>query len=299
MATFTLFYAAFGYLALLGAILWGMLFVGDGVIFANMDAPATSAPLEAACIDVGLLLLPALLHRAVSRGMLRRLARRLIPRGIERSTQAWAAAAVLGVIYTAWQPLPQVLWSAPGSLQWMFSALFYVAWTLILIGAFLAGHLDLFEPTAATELTPPAAVNDAEQAQLARRPPFAVTLRQPLYCGILLAVWAASVMTVGHLLLAAAVTAYLLFDALWFARQAGSARESPPRRRAAPCAAPPGALRTACAGRRVRMGRMTDAMRAQAIAGISAANVMPKSLARATSIGPSSPAAPQAVSTRP
>jgi hypothetical protein len=238
MATFSLFYAAFGYLALLGAILWGMLFVGNGVIFPNMDAPATTAPLEAACIDVGLLLLPALLHRAVSRGMLWRVARRL-PRGIERSTQAWAAAAVLGVIYTAWQPLPQVLWNAPGSLQWMFSALFYVAWTLILIGAFLASHLDLFEPTAATELSPPAAANDAEHAQLAGRPPFVVTLRQPLYCGILLAVWAASVMTVGHLLLAAGVTAYLLFDALGFARKAGPARGSPPRRRAAPSAQPP------------------------------------------------------------
>ena len=30
MAIFSLLYAAFGYLALLGAILWSMLFVADG-----------------------------------------------------------------------------------------------------------------------------------------------------------------------------------------------------------------------------------------------------------------------------
>jgi hypothetical protein len=208
MAIVSLLYAAFGYLALLGAILWGMLFVGDGANFPNMDAARTAAPLAAACVDVGLLLLLALLHRWVSRGMLRHFARRLLPRGLERSTQAWAAAIVLVVICAGWQPLPQVLWIAPGPVQWAFSALFYVAWTLILIGAFLASHLDLFAI--------------AEAANVAR----SVVLRQPLYWGILMAVWATPVMTAGHLLLAAAVTGYLLFDALWAARKTEAAQES-------------------------------------------------------------------------
>jgi methanethiol S-methyltransferase len=211
MAIISVFYAAFGYLALLGAILWSMLFVADGAIFPNMDAAGTAAPLEAACVDAGLLLLLALLHRSVSRGMLRHFAPRLIPRGLERSTQAWAAAIVLVAICAGWQPLPQVLWTAPGPLQWAFSALFYAAWTLILIGAFLASHLDLFEITAAT---------DAWKAS------FTDTLRQPLYWGILMAVWATTVMTAGHLLLATAVTAYLLFDALWAARKTEAAQES-------------------------------------------------------------------------
>ena len=226
MAIISVFYAAFGLLALLGAILWGMLFVADGAMFPSMDAAGTAAPLEAACVDVGLLLLLALLHRSVSRGTLRHFARRLIPRGLERSTQAWAAAIVLVVICAGWQPLPQVLWTAPGPLQWAFSALFYVAWTLILIGAFLASHSDLFEITAATDVVPPVAANDADRAQAAWKAPFTDMLRQPLYCGILMAVWATSVMTVGHMLLAAAVTAYLLCDALWAARKTEAARES-------------------------------------------------------------------------
>jgi hypothetical protein len=229
MAIISLLYAAFGYLALLGAILWGMLFVGDGAIFPNMDAAATSAPLEAACVDAGLLLLLALLHRSVSRGILRHFARRLIPRGLERSTQAWAAAIVIVVICAGWQPLPQVLWTAPAPLQWMFSALFYIAWTLILIGAFLASHLDLFEITEATDVAPSVAPNDAanaEHAQPAWKAPFSDVLRQPLYWGILMAVWATAVMTAGHMLLAAVVTAYLLFDALWAARKTEAAQES-------------------------------------------------------------------------
>ena len=40
MGIVSVFYAAFGYLALLAAILWGMLFVGDGAVFPNMDAAA-------------------------------------------------------------------------------------------------------------------------------------------------------------------------------------------------------------------------------------------------------------------
>ena len=226
MAIFSLLYAAFGYLALLGAILWGMLFVADGAIFPNMDAAGTAAPLEAACVDAGLLLLLALLHRSVSRGMLRHVAPRLIPRGLERSTQAWAAAIVLVVICAGWQPLPQVLWTAPAPLQWAFSVLFYTAWTLILIGAFLASHLDLFEITEATDVGPSVAPNDPEHAQSAWREPFTHMVRQPLYWGILMAVWATTVMTAGHLLLAAAVTAYLLFDALWAARKTEAAQES-------------------------------------------------------------------------
>jgi protein-S-isoprenylcysteine O-methyltransferase Ste14 len=208
MGIFSVFYAAFGYLALLLAILWGMLFLGDSVVFPNMDAAASAAPLQSALVDLGLLLFLALLHRSVSRGMLRHFVRRSIPPRLERSTQAWAAAAGLALIYAGWQSVPEVLWNASGALQWVLSALFYLAWTLIMIGAFLACHLDLFEVAQARGGAPPPTE----------------TLRQPLYCGILVAVWATRVMTVGHLLLAAAVTAYLVFDALWAAHKTSGAR---------------------------------------------------------------------------
>jgi hypothetical protein len=224
MAIISVFYAAFGYLALLGAILWGMLLVGNGVIFPNMDAAGTAAPLEAALVDLGLILLLALLHRSMRHGMLGHFARWSIPRRLERSTQAWMAAAVLAVIYAGWQPLPQILWKATAPLQWAVSAIFYIAWTLILIGAFLASHLDIFEITGQTGAAPPVDADDDVHAQAAEKVPFTDTLRQPLYYGILMAVWATPVMTVGHLLLAAAVAAYLLLDGLWAARKSSAAR---------------------------------------------------------------------------
>ncbi|HEY3849876.1 MAG TPA: hypothetical protein VGL87_02815 [Steroidobacteraceae bacterium] len=226
MEIVSVFYAAFGYLALLAAILWGMLFVGDGVNVSTMDAAATAAPLKGTLVDLGLLLLLALLHRSARRGMLRHLARRSIPHPLERSTQAWAAAAALMVIYAGWQPLPQILWNATGPLQWALSGLSYLAWTLILIGAFLASRLDIYQITGATGAEPSAAADDGGHARAAGKVRFTDTLLQPLHCGILIAMWVTSAMTVGHLLLATAVTAYLLFDALWAVRKTGAARES-------------------------------------------------------------------------
>jgi hypothetical protein len=228
MAIIALFYAAFGYLALLAAILWGMLFMGGSVPFPNMDAAGTAAPLQAASVDLGLLLLLALLHRSVSRGMLRHFTPRSFPPGLARSTHAWAAAAVLGLIYAGWQPLPQVVWIVSGSLQWALSALFYLAWTLMLIGTFLASHLDMFEVIEAARVALPAAANDNGHAQAAPNASLTHMPFQPLYWGILVAVWATSVMTLGHLLLAAVVTVYLLLDGLWAARKIGSERRAVP-----------------------------------------------------------------------
>jgi len=197
MRIISVFYAAFGYLTLLAAIFWGMLFVGEGVNGSLMDAPATVPPLEALLVDLGLLLPLALLHRWAARGMLQHIREWSMPREIARASRAWAAALALVVLCAAWQPLPQRIWNFTGPLEWAMLALFYLAWTLVLIGAFLPGQ-------TAGGTAPPDTLR--------------VSLRQPLYGGILLAMWATSTMTVGHLVLATTVTGYLLFDSVWEAR---------------------------------------------------------------------------------
>ena len=141
MGIVSVFYAAFGYLTLLAAILWGMLFVGEGVNGSLMDAPATVPPLAAILIDLGLLLLLALLHRLAARGMLRHITEWSIPHGLVRPSQAWAATLALVMLYAAWQPLSRRIWNFTRPLEWAILALFYLAWTLVLIGAFLPGQI--------------------------------------------------------------------------------------------------------------------------------------------------------------
>jgi methanethiol S-methyltransferase len=201
MGIISVLYAAFGYLALLAALFWGMLFVGDGSILPNIDR-GIARPLPAMLVDLALLALLALVHRSVGRALLPR-SMRFIPSRLARCTAAWALALTLVVIYCAWQPVPETLWSASGSTEIALSAIFFVAWTLIFIGVFLASHLDLFE---IGHRLAPSALPDL--------------LRQPMYAGILLAVWAAPVMTAGRLLLAGSISTYLVFDGLLQARHA-------------------------------------------------------------------------------
>jgi methanethiol S-methyltransferase len=195
MSMVSIFYAALGYLSLLAALLWGVFFLGDGSFAPNMDY-GTARAFPATFTDLGLLALLAFLHRSIGRVLLSQ-PRRLIPRGLERSTGAWAAALVLAIMYLAWRPLPEILWNMSGWMQVALSALFYLAWALIFIGVFLTNHLDLFEIGHRSE---PSKLPDS--------------LRQPMYLGALLILWATPVMTVGHLLLAGSGTVYLLFDGL-------------------------------------------------------------------------------------
>ena len=195
METISVFYNALGYLGLTCAILWGMLFVGDGSHPSLMDT-AGGVRLQGVWVDVGLLLSMAGLHRLIHRGL---------GHAGERGTQSWVAGAALFVIYAFWQPLPKILWTTADSVQWVMSALFYIGGTLIFIGL-LSCHFDFFQ--------------DAGSRGEAPR-----TLGEPIHGGILVAVWATSSMTVGHLLLASAFTVYLALDAFWSAWRSGAREE--------------------------------------------------------------------------
>jgi protein-S-isoprenylcysteine O-methyltransferase Ste14 len=117
------------------------------------------------------------------------------------------SSLLLALLMWQWRPLPEVVWevtssAGAGALQ----AVFWASWGIVLLSTFLIDHFDLF---------------GLRQVWLyARRqpytpPPFRKRLfyrwvRHPLLLGFLVAFWAAPRMTVGHLLFAAATTAYTL-----------------------------------------------------------------------------------------
>lgn len=198
MEILAVFYAALGYLALVSASLCGLLFMGDGTMLSLMDGMGGFAPRQTLWIDLALLVCMTALHTSVSHGLMRAVSDGLIPKRLERGTQAWVSGAVLLVLYAFWQPLPQIVWTWHEPLQWIASALFYLGGTLIFMGI-LAKHWDMF-PTSRV---------------------------QPLQGGILMAVWGTSIMSLGHLLLACTVSAYLLLDAVWSLYKDAHEREAP------------------------------------------------------------------------
>jgi hypothetical protein len=154
---------------------------------------------------------------ALLNGMVNRTMKRKLPQRLERATHAWLASLTVLVLFCAWRAAPQVLWSVSGPSMVLFSISFYVGWTLALIGVFLTYHVDLFSLAHVRERLETGM--DRSEAPVHPTPLLSAWLSHPCYAGILIGLWSTSVMTVGHLLLAAAATGYLLFDALWAAHK--------------------------------------------------------------------------------
>jgi methanethiol S-methyltransferase len=199
----------FIYLALSTALLYAVLFVGNLGAPRTIDLGPAPPPLQAWIIDATLLTLCALLHAALTHVQSSAPGRRS-GAGHSAHAQALIASLVLTAFFIAWRPLPQIIWSLSGAPASVLRVLFYLGWTLVLISAFVY-HGRLFAaPGAAT-------------ASRARG------MGEPMYPGLMLALWAAPAMTAGHLLLAACATAYVLAAALLEERGSlGIARGSSP-----------------------------------------------------------------------
>lgn len=198
----------FVYLAFLAALLYAVLFVGDLGAPRMIDLGPAAPPILAWVIDGTLLAVFALLHAAWMR----------LPssqhggRRAGRSGHGYAliAGLALGAFFIAWRPLPQIIWSLSGAPAGILRGLFYLGWTLVLISALIYHGRPLAVPGAAA----------ASRARAAT---------EPMYPGLMLALWAAPTMTAGHLLLAGSATAYVLSAALLAERGAsGLARASSP-----------------------------------------------------------------------
>jgi protein-S-isoprenylcysteine O-methyltransferase Ste14 len=135
---------------------------------------------------------------------------RIVPEEAERSTYVLAASGALALLLWQWRPLPQTVWSVQGGAANIVSAFSWLGWSMVLVSTFLISHFHLFGLTQGF-------------ARLLRRhlpeqqftTPFLYRwLRHPIYAGFILAFWAAPVMSVGHLLFAAATTGYILLG-IW------------------------------------------------------------------------------------
>ena len=88
----------------------------------------------------------------------------------------------------------------------LIATLSFVAWVVVFTSAFLVDQSELFELHHVANRR----VGRPLPAVAFRAPVLSSFLRQPIYPGIVIAVCAAPTMSVGHLLLAAAATAYIV-----------------------------------------------------------------------------------------
>jgi len=206
------FYLLFGvvaYLIFFATFLYLVAFTGDfPQLPRTVDRGGPAAELfVAVAINLALIALFGLQHSVMARPGFKRAWTRIVPEPIERSVYVLFASLMLIVLFWFWRPIPALVWSVENELlAYALWALFGLGWAIVLISTFLISHFELFGLTQIWNH----ARGAAAAPPLFRTPFFYKRVRHPLYSGFILAFFATPVMSVGHLLLALGMLAYIL-----------------------------------------------------------------------------------------
>lgn len=183
-------------------------FVGNVVVPKTIDTPAGGTPPGTSfAIDLLLLTLFALPHSVMARQGFKRWGTRYVPAPLERSVYVLVANVCMIVLLWQWRPIRPVVWDAQNPLfRTALYGLFAAGWLLVPAASLMINHFDLFGSRQAW-----LHLRRMEYTPLPFRTPLLYrVVRHPIYLGWTLAFWATPTMTVGHLLFAAFLTAYML-----------------------------------------------------------------------------------------
>jgi methanethiol S-methyltransferase len=205
--TLSVIYGVASYLIFLATFLYAVGFVGNLLVPKSVDSGTGGPPGYAALIDNVLLTLFAVPHSVMARPAFKRWWTRFVPPPVERSTYVLFSSLLLGLLFWQWRPIPSVVWHVGNPAgRWVLHAVFGLGWAIVLLSTFLIDHFDLFGPRQVYLFAAGRPYRPIEF----RTPGLYRFVRHPLMTGFLIAFWAAPTMTAGHLLFAAATTAYTL-----------------------------------------------------------------------------------------
>jgi len=215
-----------GCAALLAVILVSLgayAFTGGPVHLAN--------PVAAALFNVGLLVLFGVQHSVMARPAFKERWTRIIDPSMERSTFVLATGAVLLPLVALWQPLPAVVWSSGSPFaREIVTGVALLGWAYLFLATFAIDHFELFglqQTWRGFRGRPPVPVPFRERWMYRFD-------RHPIMTGVLIGLWATPDMTLGRLLFAAGLSAYVVvgvhFEERALRRQWGEAYERYRRR---------------------------------------------------------------------
>jgi protein-S-isoprenylcysteine O-methyltransferase Ste14 len=202
----TLLYGAIVYLFFLVTFLYTIGFVEGIPGIKAIDTGPTDGVWTSLTVDVLLLGVFAVQHSVMARRGFKRWWTGFIPPAVERSTYVLAASLAVALLLWQWRPIPSIVWAVDNPsgriLLYLISAL---GWVTLLTSTFLINHFELFGLQQVFNYWRGARVEPAAF----KTPALYKYVRHPLYLGFILAFWATPRMTQGHLLFAAATTAYI------------------------------------------------------------------------------------------
>lgn len=192
-----------GYLVGAGAYFGGTIGFLTGLLCCSKTAPFG----EALLINVALMVLWGLPHSLMARQSFKRRWTKIVPQAMERSVYMLQAGLLMTVLIWQWREMPGIVWHvehvAGRGLLW---ALFVSGWVVAFIATLLINHFEL----TGLQQTWAYLRNEKAMAPRFRTPFLYKVVRHPMQFGVLLAFWAAPTMTVGRLVFALGMTAYIL-----------------------------------------------------------------------------------------
>jgi methanethiol S-methyltransferase len=194
------------YLTFLLTILYAVGFVSGLVVPKAIDTGAESGIIEAIAVNLVLMALFAVQHSAMSRTSCKHAWPQFIPGLDAHGTHVLCASLSLLLLFWQWRPMPAVIWHIHDpEMAMLIATLSFVAWVVVFMSAFVIEQSELSELHRA-----PSHRADRRMPATAFRAPGRYRIfRRPIYPGIVMALWAAPTMSVGHLLLATAATVYI------------------------------------------------------------------------------------------
>lgn len=203
--TFALVYGLTAYVLFLASFVYLIAFsVNLGP--SQISGPASLPPFAAAAIDLGLITLFGLQHSVMARPGFKRWWTRTVPQHLERSTYVVIGSAMTALVAAAWQPIAGELWNVSGAGMVALYAMAAAGYVMVPVCSFLTDHFELFglRQVAGYAFDWPEPKLEFKQHALYKR------VRHPMMLGWMVAFWATPHMTIGHLLFAATMTAYIL-----------------------------------------------------------------------------------------
>ena len=199
-------YGIVSYALGVASLVYLICFLANMVVPKTIDAPPVGAIAPAVLVDLVLVALFAFQHSLMARPAFKERWTRIVPKPAERSTYVLITGLTLALLFWQWQPIPGVVWNVEDAVgKGVLQGLFWLGWVILLSSTFMINHFDLFGLRQ---------VYLRLKDEPYRPVPFVEValyrfVRHPIMLGILIGLWATPRMSAGHLLFAAATTAYV------------------------------------------------------------------------------------------
>lgn len=201
-----LMYASASYTIFVASILYALGFFLNSIVPKSIDVGGISDFGGAVVVDLSLLGIFAIQHSIMARSVFKHWWANNLPLACQRSTYVLVSSLVLLLLFWQWRPIPVVLWRLDGISGSLVDSLYWAAWLLALASTCMIDHFELFGLRQAFF-----ALRETEPAdQVFRAPLLYRFVRHPLMLSLLLAFWATTEMTAGHLLFAVTSTLYVI-----------------------------------------------------------------------------------------